>query len=285
MRRRAGPAELRLRPLPDLEDQRGQPGADCAVLAELGRLMPPGHSGPVRVLEVGAGLGTMVARLMDWGVLSAGEYTLLDADRELLDDAGRWLRAWAAARGVPSAAEPDGLRVGELRVRLRHAELGDFLDGAAEAQADVLIAHAVLDLVEVPAVLPGLLRLLAPGGAYWFTINYDGESVFTPDHPADGQVMDAYHRDMDERIRYGRRPGRAGRAATCSGTCARPGRRPGPPGRRTGWSAQRRTGRTRRTRRTSWAASWTRSVTRWKTGRTGCRGPPWRAGWPRGGSG
>src|SRR4051794_24653062 len=158
------------------------------VLAELGRLRPPG---PVRVLEVGAGLGTMVARLMDWGALSAGEYTLLDADRELLDDAGRWLRAWAAARGVPSAAEPDGLRLGELRVRLRHAELAGFLDGAAEAQADVLIAHAVLDLVEVPAVLPGLLRLLAPGGAYWFTINYDGESIFLPGHPADERVMDA----------------------------------------------------------------------------------------------
>jgi len=174
------------------------------VLAELRRLMP---AGAPRVLEVGAGLGTMAARLLDWGVVSAGEYTLLDADRELLGDAGRWLRAWAAARGVPSAAEPDGLRLGELRVRVRHAELGDFLDGAAEAQADVLIAHAVLDLVEVPAVLPGLLRLLAPGGVYWFTINYDGESVFTPDHPADGQVMDAYHRDMDERIRYGRPAG------------------------------------------------------------------------------
>jgi hypothetical protein len=35
------------------------------VLAELRRLMP---AGAPRVLEVGAGLGTMVARLMDWGV-------------------------------------------------------------------------------------------------------------------------------------------------------------------------------------------------------------------------
>ena len=41
------------------------------VLAELRRLMP---AGAPRVLEVGAGLGTMVARLMDWGVVGAGEY-------------------------------------------------------------------------------------------------------------------------------------------------------------------------------------------------------------------
>src|ERR1700753_1030322 len=82
------------------------------VLAELARLRPPGPSGPVRVLEVGAGLGTMVARLTDWGVLAAGEYTLLDADRELLDDARRWLPAWAAERGGPRPAEPGGLRLG-----------------------------------------------------------------------------------------------------------------------------------------------------------------------------
>jgi len=52
-----------------------------------------------------------------------------------------------------------------------------------------------------------LLRLLVPGGVYWFTINYDGESIFAPGHPHDDQVMQAYHRDMDDRIRYGRPAG------------------------------------------------------------------------------
>jgi len=174
------------------------------VLAELRRLMP---AGAPRVVEVGAGLGTMVARLLGWGVVGAGEYILLDADRQLLDDSRRWLRDWAAARGLRSELLPDGLRVGDLRVRLEHAELGRYLEAAHEAQADVLIANAVLDLVDVPAVLPGLLRLLVPGGVYWFTINYDGESIFAPGHLHDDQVMQAYHRDMDERVRYGRPAG------------------------------------------------------------------------------
>ena len=65
------------------------------VLAELRRLMPVGAP---RVLEVGAGLGTMVARLMDWGAVSEGEYILLDADRQLLDCSCRWLCDWARAR-------------------------------------------------------------------------------------------------------------------------------------------------------------------------------------------
>jgi SAM-dependent methyltransferase len=174
------------------------------VLAELCRLMP---AGAPRVLEVGAGLGTMVARLLDWGVVGAGEYILLDTDRQLLDDSRRWLGDWAAARDLRSDLRPDGLQVGDLRVRLVHAELGRYLETDHGALADVLIANALLDLVDVPAVLPGLLRLLAPGGVYWFTINYDGESIFAPGHRHDDQVMRAYHRDMDERVRYGRPAG------------------------------------------------------------------------------
>src|ERR1700745_4403005 len=79
------------------------------VLAELCRLMP---AGAPRVLEVGAGLGTMVARLMDWGVVGTGEYVLLDADRQLLDDSRRWLRDWAARRGLRRGLRAGGVRVG-----------------------------------------------------------------------------------------------------------------------------------------------------------------------------
>jgi SAM-dependent methyltransferase len=174
------------------------------VLDELRRLLP---GGAPRVLEVGAGLGTMVARLLHWGVVGAGEYVLLDADRQLLDSSRRWLSDWAAAREVRCDLLPDGLLVGDLQVRLVHAELGSYLEAAHGELADVLIANAVLDLVDVRAVLPGLLRLLAPGGVYWFTINYDGETIFAPGHPLDDQIMKAYHRDMDDRIRYGRPAG------------------------------------------------------------------------------
>jgi SAM-dependent methyltransferase len=174
------------------------------VLAELRRLMP---AGAPQVLEVGAGLGTMVARLMDWGVVEAGEYVLLDADRQLLDGSRQWLGDWAAARDLRTELLPDGLQVGDLRVRLVHAELGEYVEADHEARADVLIANAVLDLVDVPTILPGLLRLLVPGGLYWFTINYDGETIFWPPHPFDDEVMRAYHCDMDERVRYGRPAG------------------------------------------------------------------------------
>jgi hypothetical protein len=174
------------------------------VLAELRHLLPPGSA---RVVEVGAGLGTMVARMLEWEVIGAGEYTLVDVDGRLLDDSRSWLGEWAVAHRLPTETLPDGLRIGDLRVRLVEAELGSYLEAGVDSTADLLIAHAFLDLVDVPATLPGLLRLLVPGGAYWFTINFDGETIFQPDHPDDDRLMRAYHRSMDERVRYGRPAG------------------------------------------------------------------------------
>jgi len=95
------------------------------VLADLCRVMP---AGAWRVLEIGAGLGTMVARLLEWQVVTAGEYTLVDVDRQLLRDSRTWLSQWATARGLPTELLPDGLRLGDLRVRLVEAELGSYLE-------------------------------------------------------------------------------------------------------------------------------------------------------------
>ena len=180
------------------------------VVSELRALLP---AGPVRVLEIGAGLGTMVARLLEWDLLRGGEYVLLDVDRQLLLDSRHWLCEWAQTRGLTPEVSEDWLGLGELRVQFVEAEIGDYLHRGLGEPADLLIANAFLDLVEVPATLPGLFRLLVPGGLYWFTINFDGETIFQPDHPDDSEFMAVYHRGMDERVRYGRPAGesRAGR--------------------------------------------------------------------------
>ena len=180
------------------------------VVQELGRQLP--DTG-VKVLEIGAGLGTMVARLWEWDLLRAGDYTLLDVDGQLLSDSRHWLCEWARSRGLTPEITPEWLGLGELRVHFLEAEIGDYLEKDLGRPVDLLIANAFLDLVEVPATLPGLFRLLVPGGLYWFTINFDGETIFQPDHPYDEEFRRVYQRGMDERVRYGRPAGesRAGR--------------------------------------------------------------------------
>ena len=166
-------------------------------------------------------------------------------------------------------------------MRLVHAELGGYLEAAHGALADVLIANAVLDLVDVPAVLPGLLRLLVPGGVYWFTINYDGESIFEPGHPL-------------RRPGHAGLPPRHGRAHPLRP--AGRGQPNGPPpvplpagrgGARAGGGvvglgrvAPARTGTTRPMRLTSCAASLARSRTRCGVARTGWNRRTWPTGWP-----
>ncbi|MBN9420243.1 MAG: class I SAM-dependent methyltransferase [Candidatus Eremiobacteraeota bacterium] len=172
------------------------------VVAELRRQWRGG-----RVLEIGAGLGTMVARLLEWELLSGGDYVLLDVDRQLLLDSRLWLCEWAEGRGLSVVSRDERLELGDLRVHFVEAEIGDYLSQGLGQPADLLIANAFLDLVEVPATLPGLFRLLVPGGLYWFTINFDGETIFQPDHPYDQEFMRVYHRGMDERVRYGRPAG------------------------------------------------------------------------------
>jgi len=174
-------------------------------------LAASGNTAP-RVLEIGAGLGTMVARLVDWGILRNGEYTLLDIDGELLAGAREWLTAWAAGKGHTVESSSDALHfrsnVADVAVRFIRAELGEYLHrNATIPPVDLLIANAFLDLVDVARVLPPLLRLVAPAGLYWFSINYDGETIFQPEHPDDGILMQVYHHSIDERVRDGHSSG------------------------------------------------------------------------------
>lgn len=156
----------------------------------------------------------MVARLADWGILSRADYTLLDADRSSLDEAPRWLEQWAHSTCRTSSPCPSGMRIEggdpvvDITVRRLCVELDDFLSTAAPVEpADLLIANAFLDLVEVHATLPKLFERLAPNGLFWFSINFDGETLFIPEHAFDGSLIKVYHQSMDERVRAGRPAG------------------------------------------------------------------------------
>jgi hypothetical protein len=47
------------------------------------------------------------------------------------------------------------------------------------ARYDLVMAHAVMDLVNIPETLHGFQRLLRPGGLLYLTLNYDGVILFS----------------------------------------------------------------------------------------------------------
>jgi SAM-dependent methyltransferase len=169
---------------------------------------------PLRVLEVGAGIGTMLERLLDWGLLSHAAYAGIDADPTNIDEAQHRLPYWASGRGigvVQSRGQMCLQREGqELSVEF---EAIDFFDFVARERGhrtwDLLIAHALLDLLDVPTTLPSLFCLLRPDGLFYFTIVFDGATIFQPEiEPAlDRQIETLYHQTMDRRIAAGKPSG------------------------------------------------------------------------------
>lgn len=175
---------------------------------------------PLRVLELGAGIGTMIERTLAAGLWRRAEYTALDADAGLIAAARARLPAWAAAHGWENAITDEGLRLRrhDCRVDVRFvvADCFDFARGQAGRQPwDLLLAHAFLDLVDLPTALPLFLDVLRPGGLFYFTLTFDGVTAFQPElDPAfETRLEAAYHGTMDERQVAGRPSGdsRSGR--------------------------------------------------------------------------
>jgi SAM-dependent methyltransferase len=167
---------------------------NCRVLEQLRVELATLPERP-RVLELGAGVGTMLSRLADLGWLPGASYTLIDHDARNLAAAAEHLRAAAPDRQV------------ELVAADVFSWLGAPTSGSDRAPHDLVVANAFLDLVDVPALLPALWPRLRPGRPFWFSINFDGETIFLPERPLDGAVTALYHRSMDQRMRAGRRAG------------------------------------------------------------------------------
>lgn len=161
---------------------------------------------PQRVLELGAGVGTMVCRLADWRVLPASEYTLVDRDRDSLIEARRQLRTWGLERGSlsgPVGSELEPLTFDTepaLRVRFVHANALDYVQlPESRRRFDLVIANAVLDLMNLRPALGAIWQAMQPNSPYWFSINFDGGTTLLPDEDLDERIIGLYHSTMDER--------------------------------------------------------------------------------------
>ena len=152
---------------------------------------------PVRFLEVGAGMGTMVDRLLEWGALTHAHYTAVDQEAEAV--------AWGKAR-LPAWQQT----APHLTVTWEAIDAHLFIQREqGQRQWDVLLAHAFLDLVALSRFVPAFLSLLRPGGYGYFTLNFDGATLFEPpiDPELDALIERLYHLDMDNRTINGQPSG------------------------------------------------------------------------------
>ncbi|MCB9135416.1 MAG: class I SAM-dependent methyltransferase [Anaerolineales bacterium] len=154
------------------------------------RAVSPAAPGePLRILEVGCGIGTMFERLSERGFPIPFTYTGIDASPENITS--------ARVRFLPTTDHSP------LTPYFLLADLFALPPEILPASFDLLLAHAVLDLLDLSRALPHLFRYLRPGGVFYFTLNFDGETIFQPEHPLDPLILALYHRTMDERLTEG----------------------------------------------------------------------------------
>jgi SAM-dependent methyltransferase len=163
---------------------------------------------PLRVLEVGAGIGTMVARAVEWELFQSEVfYTAIDDQPDNIAEAHRYLTDWAAGQGIKTVGDtPSSLRLNTGRSTIHTSfhttDAFAYIDTEIEpASYDLLIANAFIDLVHIPTALPVLFSTLKPGGLFYFTITFDGVTAFEPliDAELDALIEALYHADMEKR--------------------------------------------------------------------------------------
>ena len=161
----------------------------------------------LRILEIGAGIGTMIERVIERQLVSNASYTAVEQQSRNLEIARVRLEGWANQRGyrfeqvssdrILMSAPDTQINVEFKPVDFYHLQN----DNHTADRFDLLLAHAFLDLVDLPSALPFLFKLLKPGGIFYFSINYDGLTILEPplDGGLDEMVLELYQRTMDER--------------------------------------------------------------------------------------
>ena len=141
---------------------------------------------PRHLLEIGCGAGAMLERFADGNLLADTSYLGIDNNVVLIN---------TAQQRMPASPT--------TTTRYETISLTDFLaQETGQTKWDMVLAHAVLDLLPVPKILPALFQQIRSGGYFYFTINFDGETIFQPtiDPDLDRQIITLYHQTMDKRV-------------------------------------------------------------------------------------
>ncbi len=173
----------------------------------------------LRILEVGAGVGATVERIVTALDVRTGpslRYTLVDRNPAVLDTASSELRTWAEQQGFEvTGRSPQVWSANGESVALEFvtADLYDFAAAHNGGRFDAIVGQALFDLLRIPDAIQALRPLLRDRGLWYLPIHFDGVTAFEPPHESglDGRIETLYHESMTTDHDDGRAGDQSGR--------------------------------------------------------------------------
>ncbi len=150
-----------------------------------------GGAETLRIVDLGSGTGSNL-RATAPHLAANQEWTLVDYDPALLEEASRALTAWAdeaRAIGDTLVLVKDGKNIG---VSFRIADLNTELEAVLAGKPDLVTASALFDLISEAWMARFAKAVVAAGASFYTVLTYDGRDEFNPVHPFDDAIIRAF---------------------------------------------------------------------------------------------
>ena len=147
---------------------------------------------PITVVDLGCGTGS---NLRATAPLLGPEqhWALVDYEQALLDAAAERLAAWADGADWKDGKLALFKGAKRINVEFRRADLARDLEAALGANANLVTASALFDLVSAPFIAAFAAAIAARKSAFYTVLTYDGDQRWTPEHEADAALSEAFH--------------------------------------------------------------------------------------------
>lgn len=152
-----------------------------------------------RIVDLGCGTGSNIRALAP--LLGPRQsWTLVDYDARLLTAARERLTAWADRVTESRVGVILHKASREMSVRFRQADLVRDLDAALGEHPELVTASALFDLCSTAFIERFAAAVASRKAAFYTVLTYDGVQTWTPQHPADAAMRDAFiaHQKTDK---------------------------------------------------------------------------------------
>jgi SAM-dependent methyltransferase len=146
----------------------------------------------VAVVDLGCGTGSNLRATAPY-LPRRQRWLLVDHDPALLRAARQRLREWAERSEQAGDAITLWHAGRELEVSFRQADLAGDLGAVLDADADLVTAAALFDLVSRPWIEDFARAVARLRAAVYVALTYDGVEIWTPAHPADAEILAAFN--------------------------------------------------------------------------------------------